>query len=891
MNFNSNFYKKIRTPSLFFNEDRLMKNKKSLEICHYNRNYFRKIIALASVIGFASPAVEASCTYTVDNEWSTGFTASVTIKNDTSAPISGWAVNWQYASNRMVSGWNANFLGSNPYSATNVTWNGSIAVGQSVSFGLQGDKNGGSAERPTVSGTGCSGTPTSSSSSVRSSIASSSVVSRSVASSSVRSSIPSSSSMRSSSSLANSSVAANACPSQVSNAFQTYAPKIPVAVQAEDFDPAGYSDSTTNNEGGAYRTETAVDVKSISGGYAVGWMTAGEWLEYTVYVEAEGDYDVTIRSAAVGDGRTLRISQCNTTLIESFSVPKVSTWGEFKTWSAGKIHLAPGYQKIRVTVGNADYLDLDWIYIGDYNGTIDPTSSSSSSSSSSSASCPTTYSNPLMWEDLPDSEVIRVGDAYYYTASTFHHSPGAPVLRSYDLVNWETISHSVPVLDFDNSYNLNGSRSYVNGIWASSLQYRDSNKTFYWMGCMHNKGGGYVFTAKSPEGPWIKNSSQACYYDMGLLVDKDSDKMYVAWGNNSINVAELSADGLREVRRQEVFKTPSNISGPLEGSRFYKINGNYYIFMTQYANGEYVARSTNGPFGPYEIRPFAVRLPYAGVGSGGSPHQGGIVQTQNGDWYYIAFNDAYPAGRLPVMAPMTWSNGWPSVTLVNGQWGASYPFPNLPCGAGKVKPRNGKDSFTSSTLNHAWEWNHNPDNSKWSTGNGLNLRTATVTSDLYAARNTLTRRIEGPRSVATIELDYSEMQNGDVSGLSALRDSSAWIGVKKANGTTRVVTTSGATLDSSWNTNSYGLETASSSISGGKIWLRVDADVRTTSGGGTARFYYSTNGTQFTQLGGTFNMKREWNYFLGYRFGIFNYATQSLGGSVNISSFDVTKLN
>lgn len=503
--------------------------------------------------------------------------------------------------------------------------------------------------------------------------------------------------------------------------------------------------------------------------------------------------------------------------------------------------------------------------------------------------CPATYLNPLIWEDLPDPDVIRVGETYYYTASSFHHSPGAPLLRSYDLVNWEYITHSVPVLDFDSTYDLDGGRSYVNGIWASSLQYRESNKTFYWMGCMHNKGGGYVFTAQSPEGPWTKNASQSCYYDMGLLIDKDTDKMYVAWGNDRISVAELSSDGLREIRRKEVFKTPSSISGPLEGSRFYKINGNYYIFMTQYANGEYVARSTTGPFGPYEIRPFAVKLPFVGVGAGGSPHQGGIVQTQRGDWYYMAFNDAYPAGRLPVMAPMTWRDGWPVVNLVDGQWGASYPFPNLPCGIGKIKPRAARDTFTAQELNPEWEWNHNPDNTKWSSGDGLVLRTATVTHDIYAARNTLTHRIEGPRSLATIELDYSAMREGDVSGLAALRDSSAWIGIKKAGGVTKVVMTNSLELDENWNTRSLGVETASKNISGGKIWLRVDADVSTTQEGGKARFYYSTDNKNFVPLGAEFIFKRDWKYFLGYRFGIFNYATQALGGSVRINSFQMEK--
>ncbi len=528
-------------------------------------------------------------------------------------------------------------------------------------------------------------------------------------------------------------------------------------------------------------------------------------------------------------------------------------------------------------------------------------SSTVSSEVPAESQCPTTYSNPLIWEDLPDLEVIRVGDTYYYTASSFHHSPGAPLLRSYDLVNWEYVSHSVPVLDFDKSYDLQEGRAYVKGIWASTLQYRESNQTFYWMGCMQNKGGGYVFTAQSPEGPWKKQASEGCYYDMGLLIEQDTDKMYVAWGNNTIYVAELSADGLREVRKQAVFKTPSSISGPLEGSRFYKINGNYYIFLTQYANGEYVARSTNGPFGPYEIRPFAVKLPYAGVGAGIAPHQGGIVQTQHGDWYYIAFNDSYPAGRLPVMAPVTWMNGWPVVSLVNDAWGEAYPFPNLPCAADRVKPRNPTDNFTTAELNPAWEWNHNPDNSKWSSGKGLTLRTASVTQDLYAARNTLTRRIEGPRSIATIELDVSGMKNGDIAGFAALRDSSAWIGVKKEQGKKRLVTTSDLTLDEKWNTKNLGTETASLTINDQKnetdnennavkkIWLRIDADVRTTPEGGTANFYYSTDGKQFNALGNRFVMKREWNYFLGYRFGIFNYATQSLGGAVIVNSFEVRK--
>lgn len=502
--------------------------------------------------------------------------------------------------------------------------------------------------------------------------------------------------------------------------------------------------------------------------------------------------------------------------------------------------------------------------------------------------CPSTFSNPVIWEDLPDLEILRVDDTYYYTASTFHNSPGAPVLRSYDLVNWEYLSHSVPVLDFDASYDLtNGKRSYVNGIWASSLVYRKSNKTFYWYGCMHNVGGGAMFTATSPTGPWTKHKVSFCYYDVGLLVD-DDDNMYAAYGNNAISVAQIDPDKFTQVKTQKILDTPSSVGGPLEGSHFLKKDDTYYVFSTQYANGEWVMKSTSGPFGPYELKSFAAKVPYAGAGSGASPHQGNVFNTQNGEWYYMGFNDSYPAGRIPVMAPVTWSSdGWPSVTLVGGKWGASYPFPKLPCGAGKVKSRYGKDSFASEALEPWWEWNHNPDNTKWSSGSGLTLETATVTTDPYAARNTLTRRMPGPTSTATIELDYASMKDGDVAGLAAWRDTSSFIAVKRSGSSDKVVLVTNATLDSSWNTSSKGTDGASASISGGKIWLRIKANIRTDSGGGTASFFYSTDGTTFTQLGSAFSMKKDWTYFLGYRYAILNYATAALGGSVKVASFDL----
>ncbi|MBQ1017396.1 family 43 glycosylhydrolase [Micromonospora sp. D93] len=496
-----------------------------------------------------------------------------------------------------------------------------------------------------------------------------------------------------------------------------------------------------------------------------------------------------------------------------------------------------------------------------------------------------TYSNPAIWQDFADVDIIRVDNAYYMSASTMHYSPGAPVLRSYDLVNWEFAGHSVPKLDFGSKYDMSGGNAYVDGIWASTLNYRPSNKTYYWAGCI-DFAQTHIYTASAVDSTWSKHTTiPNCYYDAGMLID-DNDTMYVAYGNGTISVAQLSADGKSQVRAQQVYQTPSSI-GTLEGARFYKRNGAYYIWLTRPANGQYVLKSTNGPFGPYEQRQVLLNLP-GPISGGGVPHQGGLVQTQNGDWYYMSFVDAYPGGRMPALAPITWTgDGWPVLQTVNGTWGSSYPKPNLPAPPRAVKPLTGSDTFAGTTLGPQWEWNHNPDNSKWSVNNGLNLQTATVTGDLYKARNTLTHRIQGPTSTATIELDYSTMRDGDRTGLAVLRNSSAWIGVRRDNGSTRLVMQNGLTMDGSWNTTSTGSEVASTAVSGGRIWLRANADIRPGSGR-QARFSYSTDGVNFTSFGNALTLANNWQFFMGYRFAIFNHATQSLGGAVTVRRFDLT---
>lgn len=520
-----------------------------------------------------------------------------------------------------------------------------------------------------------------------------------------------------------------------------------------------------------------------------------------------------------------------------------------------------------------------------------------------SAAGNTQFSNPVLWEDYPDLDIFRIGDVFYYSSSTFAYSPGAPVLKSYDLVNWQPVSHSVPELNFGAKYNLDGhGQAYVKGIWASTLRYRKSKDMFYWMGCVEGSKT-YIWTAPGHDAQakggevssweWTSHSPiNTCYYDCGLLID-DDDTMYVAYGNTNIQVAQLSPDGLQQVKTQQVYASSEYI----EGSRMYKISGTYYIFVTKPADSEYVLKSKS-PFGPYEIRSLVSRI-NGPLANAGFSHQGGIVDTQKNEWYYVAFMDSYPGGRIPVLAPLKWdADGWPSlVTNSTGSWGLTYPMPVLT--DKKVAPPTGTDEFKGLSLSHEWEWNHNPDSTKWRLTNdnagGLVLQTVNVTQDLFAARNTLTHRIIGPKSNGTFRLDVTKMRDGDRAGAVLFRDVAAYIGVWKTGTTYQIVMVNNLTLSQSdWSTTATGTVAATGPVIKENIqdiWYRIEADITPAFGTTqqrTTSFSYSRDGTTFTKLGPAFSMTNTWQYFTGYRYGVFNHATKSLGGEVKVKSFTMS---
>jgi beta-xylosidase len=322
-----------------------------------------------------------------------------------------------------------------------------------------------------------------------------------------------------------------------------------------------------------------------------------------------------------------------------------------------------------------------------------------------------TISNPAIWEDYPDLDVFRVGNVFYYSSSTFAYSPGAPLLKSYDLINWAPVTHSVPYLNFGSQYNLTGSsRAYESGIWASTVRYRNSTDTWYWYGCV-GFSVTYIWTAKGtgagsnggdvPDGKWNwqpAGTLNTCFYDCGLLID-NTDTMYIAYGSPKISVSQLSSDGLSIVKTQQVY-SPSNT---IEGSRMYQYNGKYYIFNDIPANAETVLMASS-PFGPYTQKTLFSNV-NGPISNAGYAHQGGMVDVGNGQYYFFAFMDSYPGGRIPVAAPLTFgSDGWPAVSLSGNTWPSTVSAPNIQTSK-TVPSLLGTDSFNGPSLSAEWEWN------------------------------------------------------------------------------------------------------------------------------------------------------------------------------------------
>jgi beta-xylosidase len=471
-----------------------------------------------------------------------------------------------------------------------------------------------------------------------------------------------------------------------------------------------------------------------------------------------------------------------------------------------------------------------------------------------------TYTNPLIHADFPDPDVVHVGDVYYMVSTTMHIFPGATILKSHDLVNWEYASNPLQMIESSDAYNLlNGQNRYSKGQWATALNY--NNGTFYLLFNTLDEGS-YLLTATNPEGNWTMKKLSTSFYDPGLLFD--DGKIYIIHGINQLRITQVDQNFEPVGSDITVVEKPNT---GLEGCRFYKIGVYYYIYATYggWPASQVAFRSKNIS-GPYEEKLLL---------ADDNIHQGALVKTQTGEWWTLLFYDKGAYGRLPNLQPITWVNDWPEIG-VNGKGVTTYRKPNVgrdyPI---KVLPTT--DNFRNHKLDMQWGWNHNPDNTKWSLFDRpgfLRLQTAGVVNSFLDARNTLTQRIFGYHSndiesYATIKLHISNMKEGDFAGLAVFQDPYASIGVTMQDGERKLVR------------NNNGIMQMGVAIPDSVIYLRVVANYGTS----RANFYYSFDNITFTRLGSMLSMKFNLSIFTGNKFCIFNYATQQSGGYVDVDWF------
>ena len=498
--------------------------------------------------------------------------------------------------------------------------------------------------------------------------------------------------------------------------------------------------------------------------------------------------------------------------------------------------------------------------------------------------------NPMMWADVPDPDVIRVGDTYYLVSTTMHLMPGAPVMRSKDLKNWETVSYIFDKLTDSPKYDLQEGTAYGRGQWATSLKYH--NGRFYALMAPNEPGpmgDTYIYTAEKAEGPWTLLSRMRHFHDCSLFFD-DDNRVYVIYGTGEMMELKPDLSDVIEGSHHRLFKRETDETGILEGSRMLKYKGHYYLLMISQVwgvPGRYrreVCYRADDIRGPYEKR-VILQSPF-----GGFPHvgQGTIVDSEYGDWYGIIFQDRGGVGRVLTVMPCRWIDGWPMLgdeeglvptrvrALVNGQ-----PETHIVC----------SDDFSAEKLGLHWQWNHNPVDAAWSLTERpgwLRLKTSRVVPNLYLAPNTLTQRMEGPTCSGSVKLDLSKMKDGDCAGFSAFNSDAGVLMVKK-NGRKWVLTLNEQSVKLSEREKAVqqvdDKVIATVPLTVPIIWLRIDADFNV--GRDVAQFYYSTDGEQWSQLGGDYKLRFDWQrFFMGSKFAIFNYATKRLGGYIDVDGFN-----
>lgn len=486
---------------------------------------------------------------------------------------------------------------------------------------------------------------------------------------------------------------------------------------------------------------------------------------------------------------------------------------------------------------------------------------------------------PTLYTDLPDLSMIRVGDTYYMSATTMHMNPGLPVLASKDLVNWQTVSYAYPILENGAVYELqDGKNMYSKGSWASSLRHHQGK--YYLSTFSQTSNKTYIFITDSVEsGKWELKSFSPALHDHTLFFDA-AGKAHMIYGGGKLKMVSLKQDLSGLLPGEKVLI--ENATAPIgkdpmlhaEGSQLFQHEGKYYLFNIAWPRGgmrTVIVHRADRLEGPWEGR---VAFQDLGVA------QGGLVDTPDGKWFAYLFRDMGAVGRVPYWVPVVWEKGWP----VLGKEGKVPVTLDLPAFKGLSPGIVADDDFTrkagAADWPLVWQWNHNPDPASWSLRERpgyFRIRAGRTDSSVLQARNTLTQRTYGPESGAEVRLELQGLKEGDKAGLLALQSDYGWIGVKVKDGKKMLVI---ETADHLHVQEKWVLP-----WQGDLVYLRLHCDFRGLKD--EATFSYSSDGEKWISPAVSLAMKYKLTHFMGYRFGLFMYGTQEIGG---FADFDYFKL-
>lgn len=474
-----------------------------------------------------------------------------------------------------------------------------------------------------------------------------------------------------------------------------------------------------------------------------------------------------------------------------------------------------------------------------------------------------TYKNPILAADYSDPDVIRVGKKYYMVASDFHFI-GMQVLESDDMVNWRIISQAYSRFDFPG---WDENKHYAGGSWAPSIRYHGGK---YWIYFCTPDEGLFMTNAERPEGPWsplwqVKEVKK--WEDPCPLWDDDGQAYlgHSVHGAGPIIVHRMSPDG-----RYLLTEGDTVYRGPVaEGTKWLKCNGYYYLIIPEggVRSGWQTCLRSRSIWGPYERR---VVLEQGSTDING-PHQGALVDTPEGEWWFYHFQETSPLGRIVHLQPASWEDDWLRMGIDFDGNGIGEPVrrhekPHTAAAADKPSLPQTSDDFNGN-LGLQWQWCHNPHDESWSLSERkgwLTLR-AEAADSLKECHNMLTQKVTGYESTATTEIDTRRL-------------GSAFAGLLCIGKTFNAI---GCCSDGIYIERGGRRELVHKGTPK-KVFLRLEANCRTNE----FQFSYSLTGKTFIPAGKPFPMR--WGFWKGARTGLFCYGTDGKA-LFNGFSYQITK--